>query len=149
MSYITQGDLEALITPEAVLAIFNDQNTGAVNTSALTKLLNLASAQVDSYIARNYRGPFPIKPVPQTIKHATLLWARAFAYERHREYARVYQDGPRKEAHMACERLATANWLLPDHSAQPKPANVGGIVVDDTRRLMIPGPNGEDNQGDF
>lgn len=60
MAYVAQADLEALITPEVVLEIYDDQNVGYVNVTNLAQDIALACSLTDAKIARVYPGPFPI-----------------------------------------------------------------------------------------
>ena len=47
------------------------------------------------------------------------------------------------------ERLQSAVLRIPDLTSQPKPANVGGIVRDDGKRIFIDSADGTSNRGDF
>lgn len=60
MSYWSQADLEAVIGKAAVLACYDDANTGVVNAVALGNIQSLSDAMVDSALASEYAGPFPI-----------------------------------------------------------------------------------------
>ncbi len=151
MAYIQQSDLEALLSAPVVLAIYDDQNTGAVNQAVLNEILQLASSRVDSYLATVYAGPFPITqfPIPTMIKDAALAWARAFSFERHSEYVRQHGKTPRKEAEDLCTRLTEAREYLTDYLAQPQPSNTGGIVLNNGPRMLVDGIDGTYNSGDF
>ena len=147
--YITQADLEGFIGPTVVAAIFDDDNSGAVSQTALTEILTLACFRVDAKIARVYSGPFPLTTVPQMVKHAALLFAKALSYERSTEYVRQYGDAPMKAAKEFIEEVCEARAYLTDNAGQPVPLNVGGIVTNSGPRVLVDSPDGTSNGGDF
>lgn len=156
MPYITQADLEGALSPATVLALFNDQDQGVVYAPALLLVLTRASAEVDSYLARNFKGPFPVPqtPVPAVIKNCAIEFAIAYSFERHPEYVHTYGEQYRgttryKRACEMAERLATGLQETPDWVLQPRGGNVGGIIYSAGPRTIIDGPNGESNGGDF
>jgi hypothetical protein len=155
MTYIVQADLENALSPSTILAIFEDQNTGAVNTTALNDICARATARVDSWIAAVYDGPFPItqSPVPAMCKELALEYGVAFCFERHPEYVRTFGELPRAERWKRADelglRLQKAVQRMPDYTAQPKPRNVGGIVYDSGPRTIVDSADGTRNGGDF
>lgn len=156
MPYITQYDLENALSPDTVLALFNDQNIGAPYMPALLAVLVRASTEVDSYLARVYKGPFPVAqtPIPEAVKNCALEFAIAFSFERHPEYVHTYGEAYRsttryKRACEMAERLATGLQEIPDWNLQPKGQNVGGIIVFAGPRTIIDGIDGTNNGGDF
>lgn len=154
-TYLNQTDLENAINVQTVLAIFDDAGTGTINQVALTDCLSRASAMVDSYLARVYRGPFPITqtPFPAMIKIAAIDFAVAYAFERHPEYVRSYGEEKRQErwarARDMMERICDGLQEMPDYTAQPKQANLGGIVYSAGPRTIIDNFDGTANGGDF
>lgn len=156
MPYISQADLEAALSPATVLGLFNDQDQGVVHAPSLLLVLTRASAEVDSYLARVFKGPFPIAqtPVPAVVKNCALEFAIAYSFERHPEYVHTYGEQYRgttryKRACEMAERLATGLQETPDWVLSPRGGNVGGIIYSDGPRTIIDGPNGEYNGGDF
>jgi phage gp36-like protein len=156
MAYITQTDLESALSPATVIALFNDQDQGVVYVTALEGVLERASAEVDAYLARVYRGPFPIAqtPVPAVVKNCTLEFAIAFSFERHPEYVHTFGEQYRgttryKRACEMAERLATGLQEIPDWTLSPRGGNVGGIVYTQGPRTIIDNPDGTTNNGDF
>lgn len=156
MPYITQADLEGALSPATVLALFNDGDLGVVSTTSLLSVLVRASTEVDSYLARVYKGPFPVTqvPVPAIIKNCTIEFAIAFSFERHPEYVQTYGEQYRgttryKRACEMAERLATGLQETPDWVLSPKGQNVGGIIYANGPRTIIDSPNGTSNGGDF
>lgn len=156
MAYIDQTDLEAALSPATVLALFNDQNEGVVYTPALLAVLTRASTEVDSYLARDFKGPFPVPqtPVPAVIKNCTVEFAIAFSFERHPEYVHTYGEQFRgttryKRACEMAERLATGLQETPDWVLQPRGGDVGGIIFSAGPRTITDSPDGTYNGGDF
>jgi len=154
--YVTQEDLEQALSPATVLALYNDLNNDSVNPTALEGVLIRATTWVDSYLATQYLGPFPVPqtPVPMMIKMAALEFAIAFSFERHPEYVLTYGESFRATARFkrACEimeRIISSQQQIPDWALQPKGKNVGGIINSTGPRTIIDGPNGENNGGDF
>lgn len=156
MAYATQADLENQLSPATVLALFNDQDTGAVHAPAMDAVLTRASSWVDSFLARVYRGPFPVtqSPVPAAIKDATIEFAIAFAFERHPEYVHTFGEAYRSTARFkrACdmmERICNGLQEIPDWLLQPKSLNIGGVITVSGPRTIIDNPDGTNNGGDF
>lgn len=156
MAYITKADLEAALSPATVLALFNDEDQGTVYMPALLTLLQRASNEVDSYLARSFKGPFPVaqSPVPAIIKNCTIEFAIAFSFERHPEYVHTFGEQYRGSTRYAracamAERLATGLQETPDWVLYPKGTNVGGIIVNSGPRTIVDSPDGTYNGGDF
>ncbi len=155
MSYITQAEFSFALAPVAMLAIFDDNNDGALDSEAIDSIIARASSMVDAWIAPVYKGPFPITqtPIPALIRELTLQYSAVFALERHPDYAQSFNGYTRKErwdaADQMGQRLQAAVLRIPDYVAQPKPANVGGIVYDNSSRVMIDNADGTSNRGDF
>lgn len=154
--YALKKDLESILSPATVLALFDDDARGSANVEAILDTLDRASREVDSYLARVYTGPFPVtqKPVPSVIKYATLDFAVAFAFERHPEYVHTYGEVYRASSRYkrACERmdrLCQGQQEIPDWALQTKPMNVGGIIRYEGPRTIISTYDGEDRGGDF
>ncbi len=110
MAYCTQTDLENRLGAARVLAIFDDDNTGNVNTTALNAILQTASDMADAIVARSYSGTYPIADPPAMLKEASLMFALAMAIERRPEYAAQYGDsylfGMRKQAEELCKKVS-------------------------------------------
>lgn len=154
MAYVDQTDLEDAIGTPAV-AVFYSNGSGGINTVALAVACGRASAWVDSFLALNYRGPFPVTqdPAPAMMKEAALLWLQAIAQDRKPEFIRqepnTVRPNFRKQAIELLDRLIAGIQQMPDHAAQPKPTNVGGIAYASGPRMLIPGVDGTDNGGDL
>ena len=149
--YFTYDDAVALLGLQTMEACLDDENTGAVDVPTFNRLGNLACTRVDGFLKRVYPGPFPITqtPVPADIQIAALAWFRAFTYERHLEYVRQYGKGPREEAMKLCEDLTDSKEWLADLASGAPPENAGGIVTDQGPRMIVAGPAGQRNSGDF
>ena len=153
-SYITLDDLRALLNPQTVAACYDDAGDGKVNDAAVLFVIRSAEAQVNSYVARVYRGTWPPPgPAPELVKLAAAEFAVAYTLQRHPEYVRTFGEDRRvarlKEAQALCERIADGMQYLNDHTAQPVPANAGGIVADGAPRFMVDYPDGTTTRGDF
>jgi phage gp36-like protein len=153
--YIAQTDLESALSPQTVLALFDDTNTGVVSSVALAAVLTRACANVDSFLARTFTGPFPIQGTPPAlVVEAAIEFAKAFAFERHPDYVRTfgqnYNAASQYERALALmERVADALQQLPDWAANIKPKNVGAIVYSAGPRMIVDSPDGTSNGGDF
>src|ERR1700722_15317500 len=69
-----------------------------------------------------------VSTTPELIRHASLLYGKAHAYDRSAEYPRRYGSSPRQEAEAYMQRLVQAEEYLSDFIGSPQPANVGGHV---------------------
>jgi phage gp36-like protein len=155
MAYLTQADLEARMGVPKVLALYDDTNSGSVNTTALGVILQTASDLVDGTIARSYTGTFPMaSPQPVLVKEAAMLYAQALSIERKPELISRDDDSfpmkLRKQADTLCERIASGLSRLVD--APPPTAGVnltGGLVFIDGPRLISTNPDGTSNMGDL
>lgn len=154
--YATQADLEGALSPTTVQMLFDDDGNGAINQKALIAVLERASREVDSYLARVYVGPFPVvqPKVPAAIRNATLEFAIAFSFERHPEYVHTYGEHYRSKSRhdraiAMMERICTGLQEIPDWVLQPKARNIGGIIIDDGARTIIDSADGTYNGGDF
>ena len=151
--YFVLADAIAFIGLQTLQACVNDANIGGneIDVPTFNRLANLACTRVDGFLRRVYPGPFPINqnPIPANIQTASLMWLKAFVYERHAEYVRQYGAGPRKEAMEFCEDLTDSKEWLTDLVGMPPPGNAGGIVTNCDPRVMVDGPQGQRNSGDF
>ena len=76
MAYLTQTDLENHFGAQRVLTLYDDDNSGTVNATALAAILATASDLTDGTIARSYTGTFPMaSPQPVLCKEAATLYA--------------------------------------------------------------------------
>lgn len=141
------------IGPEAVIAIYDDNRTGSLETgeiAVLNAVAERASRRVDARVVRAYDGPFPMSPVPALVKDAALEFFVAFSFERHPEYVRAHgADEHQKRldrAEQLCEEIADAIRYLTE-LVPPKTA--GGIVYDNGPRFSVDSLDGTSNRGDF
>lgn len=154
MAYLTLAELVVAMSPAVVTAIFDDDSDSVIDEASVEEFIDRGSAMTDSVIAPVYSGPFPItqQPVPAMIKEHTLQWTLFFILERFPEFTRTLgqnQENRYKQAVTLGERLQSAVLRIPDLTSQPKPANVGGIVRDDGKRIFIDSADGTSNRGDF
>jgi hypothetical protein len=154
-AYVTEAELELAIGKPVLLAYLDDTNAGTIPTATVDAFIARASALVEAWIAPVYKGPFPItqSPVPSMVRELTIQYVEALIYERRTELARNDATDEAKgrwaRADAMGARLQSAVLRIPDYTAQPKPGNVGGVVIDDGRRVMAPNPDGTRNGGDF
>jgi len=155
MAYVSQSDIQNTIGLPALLALTDDTNTGSPGAGVITFITTRASAWVDSFLAANYVGPFPItqSPAPAMMQEAALYKAVEFLYDRRPEYIRNTMKGVRKDYNTAAiellKRLVDGIQYMPDFLGATKPGNVGGIVYDNAPRTMIDAATGQTNSGDF
>lgn len=90
-----------------------------------------------------------VSTTPELIKRASLMFGRAYSYERHPDYVRRYGDGPRKAAEANLERLLEAKEYIEDALGSTTPTNVGGIVYAHGSRMTVDLRNGMPTTGDF
>jgi hypothetical protein len=153
--YIAQSDLENATSPQTVLACFDD-GSGQINQNALNSVLARACGQVDSYLARVFKPPFPVvqAPAPQMIQTAATDFAVAYMFERHPEYVKTYSEKRAelwKRASAMMERICDGLQELPDYTAQPKQRNIGGPIYTPAYepRTIIDARDGTYQGGDF
>ena len=93
--YFDQSDMIALIGLQNMLAVCDDENNGSIDPVKFNKLGSLACGKVDSILALNYKGPFPVTqvPVPALVVELATAWMKAFLYEASDTYVRQYGSG--------------------------------------------------------
>lgn len=137
MAYVTQAEMERRFGARLIQTLFDDA-AGGVDTTSLGDVRQAASDWVDSVIAMEYTGPFPLTqdPLPAMVREATLLFAIAFSYDRNPEYARMLGDGARpdyrKLGEKLCDDIKKNLKRIVGYTAEPNPANVGGGVYTGT-----------------
>jgi len=156
MAYVTQAEVTYALGGPVVIALYDDSNAGVADSATLDAAIARASALVDSWIAPVYAGPFPIvqTPIPSMIRELTLQYVEAISFDRRPDIARGFGSDDKQQRWPRADqmglRLQAAVQRIPDLTAQPKPSNVGGIVVDDGARVMTSGISGVGrNSGDF
>jgi len=131
--YVTEEELRDALTDNVFLEIFNDGN-GGIKQSAVDLILLRGTNRVDGYLAKEWKGPFPMPdPVPPLAKEAALLFATWLSWRRAPEVARRYgREGSfseYNEAKLLCKELATNEQRLVNNPAAPDPGNVRGGVI--------------------
>ncbi len=151
--YITRTDLENALNPGTVLALFDDANDGAGNSAAINSVIDDAEAMIDSYLQTVYRGVPLTASTDRLIKKAAKDFAVAYALERHPEYIAGYGEARRaerwKRAQDMMERITNAVVQLPDVTDVLMQGNVGGLLIEGSRRVLSDSIDGTDNAGDF
>jgi hypothetical protein len=157
--YITQTDLENALSARTIQAIYQDDpDSPTINAVAVEAVIDRAEAMVDSALLGFQIMPL-VNPADRLAKAAALEFAIAFSFERHPEYVRSFGEEARKErwerAQNLLDRIQTGLRRLPDNNATAtvgagsKQKNVGGIVTDGSRRVVISSADGTWNGGDF
>jgi hypothetical protein len=155
---ICAEDLRDMLSPTTFMQIFDDANTGVeltvMRSNIVTLVLNQAHAKCMSWLLTIYnRLPDgDDNEIPELLKGVELEYAVAFAWARHREYARASQvdvDKLFRRADETMERLQSATQRIPDNPPEAKPRNVGGTVISSGARVMCDNADGTVNSGDF
>lgn len=156
---ITYIDLQNFTSPETVKAIFDDANTGTLNQVAIAAIIDRGEQEVLSWIVGEY-GPPPFTTqvladlgADPFLKYCALEYIVAHMFDRHPEYVRSggKERGDRfMRADERMKRVLDARQRPP--TVPDKPANVGGVLVDNGPRMYIdsPGsPPSNSNSGDY
>lgn len=72
MAYTTQAAIEGEIQRADLIALTDDDRTGAVNATVLTQIIDNASGYIDSKIANIYGEQLPFDPVPGSVANMAL-----------------------------------------------------------------------------
>lgn len=156
-AYIQRADLERALGPAQVKRLYDDRNLGVPDESALNQTIDLAEAEVHSYLMRAYpRLTLPVvqSPASNMLKAAALAFAVPMSFMRHPESVKTFGDNPRgaqalTSAHEFMERLCTGKQFLADVQVQPVPSTVGGIICSSGQRTMIDSADGSSNNTGF
>ena len=70
MPYCTQSDIEDQIEPADLIALTDDDGTGAVDATVIARAVADADAEIDSYCGTRYTLPF--SPVPSMIRKVSV-----------------------------------------------------------------------------
>lgn len=154
-AYITASDLAAALGAQVYMQIFDDASTGdipTVDASAQVELvIERAHSEVLSYVPAIYES-LPTS-IPTLLKSAELDYAVALSLERHPEYVRAYGEEAREKRWMRAEkkmgRIVQSIQQITDGAPAGRPGNVGGVIRDTAPRVMVDGPDGTHNGGDF
>lgn len=154
--WLALADLQNAFSTAAITAIFDDQNTGTPNAQSVNMLIDEAEQEVMSWLVDEL-GPPPLSAALMTqlaadtfLKYAALDYARALVVDKHPEYFRSKPEDVKarfKRADDRMERILDARQRPP--TVPTKPANVGGVSVDNANRIYIDSPGGGLNSGDY
>lgn len=152
---ITADDLCDLLSTSTFMQIFDDDpaggsgNVAAVKRSRVVQLiLAQAHARCVSWLPSIYtKIPDGTDcQTPELLRGAELEYARAMAWERHREYARASGVDVKdmfQRADEIMERIQESTLRIVDTPPEPEPENVGGIVRNSGPKVFVNG------SGDF
>jgi len=150
--WLQQSDLVNVLSTVMYGAIFADPVTGITNGDIVNAVIERAEQEVMSWLVNEY-GP----DVPNAtnlagdlfLKGCALEYAYCYAFDRYPEYAKVEEgrEGRYKRAEERMERVLQSRQR-PTSLPKP-PANVGGVSVDNGSRIVVDGPGGVVNSGDY
>lgn len=159
-AFITEEDLRNAVGPNTYRQIFDDDRQGKANPDAVAVVLRRAHGEVMSYLSTNYTNT----PTEGAAQAADLYWAAeldyacALAYERHPEYVRNFgkeeRDKRWKRAQDRMERITAGIQRVPKAQAEaqnlePRPKNVGALIVTSGPRTTIDENDPAGGSGDF
>ncbi len=156
-NFITQAELQAMMTPALFLAIFDDDNNGSVDAADTNaaQIIALAHAEVISYVPNLYEDALDELPsgVPDLLKSVELDYAYALSLNRHPEFARFESEYKQRweRAEKKMDRISKSIQRIAGSNAPTAdPANVGATVAgpdpldrDDVTKIFA------DGMGDF
>lgn len=136
-AYFAQADLENALGIPVVKAIFDDNQDGDADGAPIAACIAASSAECDSFLRGTYAVTFPISPVPDELKYAAVDFGCAYATRRRPDLVQAMGEKPwtsfREAAIEKMKAYASGLERLPATTATP--ANVGGVVVEDTARI--------------
>jgi len=153
---LTQSDLQNASSIETVKAVFDDNNTGQLNTAAIAAVIERGEQEVLSWLVDEY-GPAPFDTETLTelgadpfLKTCPLEYAVAHMFDRHPEYVRSGASDRRDRFKRADDRMKRVlQSRQRPTTVQRPPANVGGVAIDGASRLYVDSPDGTKNSGDY
>jgi phage gp36-like protein len=81
MAYCTEADIELQITESDLIELTDDDATGAIVPSVITRAIADADAEIDSHLAVRYALPLTA-PYPQIIQRTSVTLAVCWLYSR-------------------------------------------------------------------
>ena len=157
---IDADSLRNTVTPEVYMAVFDDTRSGDPDivdqSGGVQEILDDASVLVISRLpAIYYTIPDGSdQAIPVLLRTAIRLYLRYFTFIRRPEYTRVTGRDETKMLDMANSVMdqvqAGILRIVPkDSPPEPKPRNVGGLMMSMSQRVMLPNADGSSNSGDF
>ena len=150
--YIDQADLEDRLTKTTATQLFDDNNDGVADVRAVNRLRFDASSYTMGLIGGEYSlTTFPKgSALPNELVRIPLDVAEAMLAIRHPELVR--KDGEKMLARVRLELKELKAGvsrvdITPGTSVAVTPANVGGILTDNSSRMIIDGADGRNNNG--
>jgi len=143
VTYIVTADLEARVSALVVRQILDDDQSGAADTTAVTRVI----ADAESYVEGFLRGNYDLAAVralgtgaPNEVKRLCLDIAVAYLWERHPEYVRADGDKLFERARRDLVDLRAGKTRLDIVASVEPAANQGGVVESDNEddRTVLP-----------
>ncbi len=137
MAYATQADIEAIYSPDALYVADRDGD-GAAEAAAVTRALQSASDEIDSYIGLRYQVPLDPAALPGVIRQACVdiaLYRLALGADvLSEEHRRRYED-----AVTLMRRIGKGEAMLPLPDPAPAPGETP--LPDGVRPIVTGGPD--------
>lgn len=92
MAYATQTDIQARYGEDALYAVADRDGDGGLDTEAIGRALDDATAEIDSYLAARYPLPLPVVPKIATILCVDIALYRLAPDNRTDERRQRYED---------------------------------------------------------
>lgn len=138
MPYCSQADVENAMGKNVILAIYDDDMDGVVDTVPMEACLAFGTSECDSFLRGHYDIVFPISPVPDEVKFAAVDFCVAYSARRRPDITRAMSEMSwtefMKSANDRMKRYVEAMKRLPPSTGTP--TNVGGVV-----RAVAGGPS--------
>jgi hypothetical protein len=152
---ITYQDIVNFSSKAVVDACFDDGNGGnPQNNPAVPAVIDRGEQEVLSWLGDEL-GPPPFNATilaqiggDPFLKYAAIEYVMLYVYDRHPEYVRsgMKDRAARKEsADLRMQRVLDARQRPP--TVPTPPANVGGVAVDRSHRIITTGPEGGPGRG--
>lgn len=152
---ISQTDLSNALSAATITALFDD-GTGVANATAVTATIDRGENELRSWLIGEWGKTLPADIATDPfLKYCAIDFILGFSIERHPEAARQAGLGT-KESYFnrAKERaIRVMDGRQRPTAATEAPANVGGVVIDNSNRIITDSPAnvaaGTSNAGDY
>lgn len=136
MGYFTQTDLENALSAPVVRAIYDDDHSGEVDTSAIEACINYGSVQCDSYLRNVLMDGttpivLPLTSVPDEVKFAAVDFGIAYSMRRRPDVVKAMGEQPwltfMKDAREQMKNYCASIQRMPPETGTP--VTVGGVIL--------------------
>lgn len=155
-TYCTQADLEDAMGVQIVLAVYDDDGDGVVDTRPMQSCLRYATTECNSYLRSEYPN-MPItlaSNVPEELKNAAIDFACAYTTRRRPDLMRSMNERSWRDFYDAAMNKVKnyrSGIQRMDASAAGTPANEGGQTTIGSGGITYSNTSGtiSSNSGDF